>query len=144
MSNQNNILPNEKHLEFIQNTISRMAQNSFQAKTWCITILSAIVAFYVTQTDEKFKTISGVAAFAVVIIFCVIDTYYLYLERGYRDLYNIAAKLENISPPLNDYDMKIQKKSRGFKKYIEALFSLTTGLLYITIITLLIALIIYI
>ena len=73
MSNNNQ--PNEKHLEFIQATISRMAQNSFQAKTWCITILSAIVAFYITQNNDKLKTVSAVAAFIIVLIFCFFDSF---------------------------------------------------------------------
>lgn len=142
MSNNNQ--PNEKHLEFIQTTISRMAQNSFQAKTWCITILSAIIAFYVTQDNDKLKVVSAIAGFVVLLVFWLLDSYYLYLERGYRDLYNIAAKLKRVSPALKPYDMKIQKESRGFKKYVKSLFSLTTGLLYISIIVMLILLVVYI
>ena len=33
-----------KHLEFIQNVITRMNRNSFQLKGWAITIVSAILA----------------------------------------------------------------------------------------------------
>lgn len=132
---------NEKYLEFIQSTISRMAQNSFQAKTWCITILTAIVAFYLSQVDDKLKRISVIAAFAVVIIFCAIDAYYLYLERGYRDLYSFAAKLETSDPPIKDYDMRIPDKSLGIKRYLSAFISPVTGVLYEVILALLIVLI---
>ncbi|MFY9261342.1 MAG: hypothetical protein WAO71_12645 [Gallionella sp.] len=33
-----------KHLDLIQDVIKRMASNSFQLKTWTITIVSAILA----------------------------------------------------------------------------------------------------
>lgn len=39
-NNENRI----KHLDYIQSVISRMANNSFQIKTWCITVVSAIFA----------------------------------------------------------------------------------------------------
>lgn len=35
-----------KHLEFIQNSITRMNQNSFQIKTFTITIVAALLAVY--------------------------------------------------------------------------------------------------
>ena len=35
-----------KHLEFIQSTITRMNQNSFQIKGWMITLVSALLAHY--------------------------------------------------------------------------------------------------
>lgn len=135
--------PNEKHLEFIQSTIQRMAQNSFQAKAWCITLLSATVAFFLTNDEEKLKIVSIIAAFAITIIFCAIDAYYLYLERGYRKLYSIAAKLETSNPPLRDYDMKIPDKSKGTGNYFKALFSTTVATVYGLIIILLSALTIY-
>lgn len=33
-----------KHLEFIQNVITRMNTNSFQIKAWAVTIVSALLA----------------------------------------------------------------------------------------------------
>ena len=45
---------NEKHLEFLQNNITRMNQCSFQMKGWAITIVSAFIAAYVaTITDTN-------------------------------------------------------------------------------------------
>ncbi len=38
-----------KHLEFIQDVITRMNSNSFQIKGWCITILSALCAIYAAE-----------------------------------------------------------------------------------------------
>jgi len=38
--------PNEKHLECIQNSITRMNQCSFQMKGWAITLASALIALF--------------------------------------------------------------------------------------------------
>ena len=36
----------QKHLEFIQNAISRMAANSFMLKAWTVLLVSALFAFF--------------------------------------------------------------------------------------------------
>lgn len=41
-----------KHLEFIQNVITRMNTNSFQIKGWTVGIISAALAVY-ASTQEK-------------------------------------------------------------------------------------------
>lgn len=124
---------NEKHLEFIQSTITRMGQNSFQAKAWCITITSALIAFYVTQVDFSNKTLIIIFASLVVAFFAIIDTYYLHLEKGYRSLYNIAAGLEQ-GKTVQKFDMKLPSDVRGMKHFFKSLLSLSTGLFYIAII----------
>lgn len=50
-NNSNRTVPDEQHLEFIQNNITRMGQNSFQAKTWGISVVSALLAFMLSQQD---------------------------------------------------------------------------------------------
>ena len=44
---------NEKHVEFLQNNIARMNQCSFQMKGWAITVISALVAVYVTTISDS-------------------------------------------------------------------------------------------
>lgn len=41
-----------KHIDIVQSTITRMAQNSFSIKGWTITIL---VGLFVFVQNEKFK-----------------------------------------------------------------------------------------
>jgi hypothetical protein len=48
-----------KHLEFIQNVITRMNKNSFQLKGWTVTIVSAILAIYVS-TKNCYFVLSGI------------------------------------------------------------------------------------
>lgn len=85
--------PNETHLGYIQATITRMGQNAFQAKTWCITIITALLIFLLEKASDHSKFTTIYIAIGVVALFCTLDTYYLYLERGYRKLYKIAAGL---------------------------------------------------
>lgn len=42
-----------KHLEFIQNTITRMASNSFMLKGWRITIIAALIALSIKESDFR-------------------------------------------------------------------------------------------
>ena len=125
---------NEKYLDFIQATITRMGQNSFQAKTWGITIVSGLLAFMLSQSDHNLKIICIITSIVVTCLFWLLDAYYLHLERGYRALYNIAAKLVR-GKTVQDYDMRIPKESCGCKKYMKALFlSPSTGFFYFVVV----------
>lgn len=110
-----------------------MAKNSFQAKAWCITILSALLVFYLQQTTENPHTACIYISCCVAVLFCLLDTYYLYLERGYRKLYRIAAHLDD-TESISTYNMDIPKSELTFQKYRCALFSVTTGPFYLIII----------
>ena len=99
-----------------------MGQNAFQAKAWCITVVAAVLIFYLGKDASGQHLICTIIACAVTALFCLLDSYYLYLERGYRKLYQYAAGLESIS------------------QYLKALFSISTGLFYGAIILLLIVL----
>ncbi|MEE0745502.1 MAG: hypothetical protein UIL73_03335 [Anaerovoracaceae bacterium] len=132
--------PNETYLGYIQSTITRMGQNAFQAKAWCITVVAAVLIFYLGKDASGQHLICTIIACAVTALFCLLDSYYLYLERGYRKLYQYAAGLESISPPIRDYDMQIPKNERSIWQYLKALFSISTGLFYGAIILLLIVL----
>ena len=138
--------PNETYLGYIQATISRVGQNAFQAKTWCITIITALLIFLLEKASDHSELTTIYIAMGVVALFCTLDTYYLYLERGYRKLYKIAAGLVPELPEsekLSDYDMQIPNIGRGIKEYGKAFISVSTGLFYGLIIVLLIALRLY-
>ena len=133
---------NEKHLEFIQNVIDRMGQNSFHAKEWCITVISALIAFYLTQDAAVIRPVVTVTACVVTVLFALVDAYYLHLERGYRYLYKVAAGLETDNT-VKPYSMSRPKKYKSFSHFMEALFSLSTGLFYLVILIGLICLYIF-
>src|SRR5260370_13581819 len=81
-----------EHLKMVQAVITRVAGNSAQCKTWCITIVAAIVAFAGARTAEK----SAALAIIRIVIFGFLDAAYLANEKAYRDLYNrLAAKIRD-------------------------------------------------
>ena len=73
-----------KHLEFIQNTINRMAKNSFLLKGWAITIIGGLLAFSIKEMDCLYVLVSLV----ILIFFWLLDGYYLYQEKLYIKLYD--------------------------------------------------------
>ncbi len=77
-----------KHLEMIQGVINRMASNSFMLKGWAVTLAAGIFALASKDADKMYFLITYVP----VIVFWVLDSYYLLQERLYRDLYNDVRK----------------------------------------------------
>lgn len=73
-----------KHLEFIQNTINRMAGNSFLLKGWAVTLVGGLLAFSLKEMDSLYILIS----LAVLTFFWLLDGYYLYQEKLFINLYN--------------------------------------------------------
>ena len=100
-----------KHLEFIQATITRMNQNSFQIKGWMITIISALLALYASGENTIYIFIAIVPA----IVFWFLDAYYLQQERKFRGVYNDVAGLssEDSRLEIKDFEMPIQKYQCG-------------------------------
>ena len=74
----------QAHLGIVQSVIQRMASNSASCKAWCITLVAAIL---VTVADKGKPTYALIAVVPMV-LFLVLDTYYLGLERCFRDSYN--------------------------------------------------------
>ena len=73
-----------KYLEFIQNIVTRMNQNSFMIKGWTVAIVSALLAIYANKENKLFILIS----IFPVLIFMFLDSYYLWQKRKFRHLYN--------------------------------------------------------
>ncbi len=77
-----------KHLEFIQNTINRMASNSFLLKGWAVTLVSALLALSFKETSWLYIVVS----LSVLTFFWLLDSYYLGQERAYIRLYEHAIE----------------------------------------------------
>lgn len=61
-----------------------MATNSASAKAWCLTLVSAIL---VIVADREISTLVYIPIIPTILFF-VLDTYYLALERMFRNSYN--------------------------------------------------------
>lgn len=89
-----------KHLEFVQNVITRMNTNSFQLKGWSITIVSALLALYASSTNVIYVFV----AIVPTLIFGFIDAFYLQRERKFIGLYDDIVN-GNVKP----FSMSIEK-----------------------------------
>lgn len=87
-----------KHLEMIQGIISRMAKNSFALKGWAVTLVAGVFALASKDAEKLFCLI----AYAPILIFWGLDSYYLLQERLYRTLFN---KVRTLAIDQIDFDM---------------------------------------
>lgn len=105
-----------KHLEFIQNAINRMANNSFIIKGWCITLAVALIALLEKKDINKYYI---AFSFLPLLFFWFLDAFYLKTERQYRRLY---ADVSKKGKKEIDFSMDITPYKEC---YGEALFSRT-------------------
>lgn len=72
------------HLNLLQSIVSRMAANSASCKTWCVTLVSAILVL----TAEREKALFALVGLTPVLVFACLDAFYLALERAFRSQYS--------------------------------------------------------
>ena len=122
MGNENKL----KHLELIQGIINRMASNSFALKGWAVTLVAGIFALASKDTDKIYFLI----AYVPIVVFWLLDSYYLLQERLFRSLYGKVRQL-----PENEIDFDMNTKRDEFKleknTFIACLFSVTEAGFYI-------------
>ncbi|MEC4004884.1 hypothetical protein OX283_009475 [Flavobacterium sp. SUN052] len=107
-----------KHLEFIQNVITRMNSNSFLIKGWTITIVSALYALCAKDANTNYVLVSYIS----IPVFWVLDGFYISQERQYRDLYKeVALKDDNQI----DFGMDASKFNKGNRTWILGILSKT-------------------
>lgn len=107
-----------KHLEFIQNVITRMNTNSFLLKGWTVTLVSALCALAAKDGNIAFVFI----AYIPIPVFWGLDAFFLSCEREYRELYNKVRVIEEDS---TDFSMNTNSPSGGFMSWLESFISKT-------------------
>jgi hypothetical protein len=80
----------QKHLEFVQGAVNRMASNLFLLKGWTITLIAALFALAAKDT----KNIYFLIAFFPALMFWALDAYFLSQERRFRALYDHVRALD--------------------------------------------------
>jgi hypothetical protein len=73
-----------KHLELIQNVITRMGTNSAGLKGYCMTMCAAIIGLAAAVSKEQIV----IFALPIILFFAALDTLYLQLERGFVSHFN--------------------------------------------------------
>ena len=118
----------QKHLEFIQGAINRMASNLFFLRGWAITLITAIFALSLKDTNRSLIFV----AYLPVAVFWILDGYFLSQERLFRLLYDYVRKLNENKI---DFSMDTSKftKDKG-NSWISAMFSSTLLFFYLPLI----------
>ena len=129
-----------KHLEMIQNIITRMNTNSFQIKELTITIVAALLAVYASTSKLDLILIAIIPS----ILFWHLDTYYLNQERKFRALYNDVAGVSKNPKDIKVFEMCSDLYKGGRYSYSSAMFSRTICPLYVSIIIILLTIFFYI
>ncbi|MEA5517077.1 hypothetical protein [Nodularia sp. UHCC 0506] len=78
----------QSYLNILQGVIARMANNSASCKTWCISLVSATL---VVLADKNKPTYAWISLIPIVLFF-LLDSYYLGQERSFREIYNDFVK----------------------------------------------------
>ena len=121
-----NIEAKLKHLEFIQNVITRMAHNSFLLKGWIITILAVILGL--NKDDMDFKVV--LIGIFLTLMFWILDAYFLAQERYFRKRYDEVRVKE---PKDIDFSMKVEAKPTSDTDWFVVFTSVTLRLYYLSL-----------
>jgi len=116
-----------KHLEFIQTIINRMAANSFLIKGWGITLVAALFVLSSKDANKNYIIIS----FLPVIIFWILDAYFLSRERAFRCLYD---KVRNLDENKIDFSLDISQFKERKNNWFWSMFSHTILFFYTSLI----------
>jgi len=116
-----------KHLEFIQNVIARMANNSFLLKGWTVTLVAALFALAAQNANLNFV----ILGFFPVITFWILDAYYLRQERLFRQLFDaIRAKDADKVQSNESYSMDTRPYEGRVQSWFRIMFSKTISIFY--------------
>ena len=111
-----------KYLEMIQNIIHRMANNSFLMKGWTVTLIVAVF----TLSDKSMNSNYFWITYVPVILFWLLDSYYLLLERKYIFLYDeVRKKDKNIDFNLSVAEITYKKIGNSKFKITRCILSLS-------------------
>jgi len=112
-----------KEIDIIQDIIKRMAFNSFMIKGWAITL---VVVTLLLKGTEKYQVW---IAFIPLVVFWLLDAYFLRHERMYRKLYkwviNNRLKTEEYL-----FDMNARRFENEVQSIPRIMFSITLGWFY--------------
>ena len=100
-----------KHLEMIQNVITRLANNSFSLKGWTVIFTAAALGFAIKESNSNYIPLVLLPLFA----FWGLDGYYLRQEKLFRALYGKVRKLDeqDIDFEMNTSSIKDEVDSWG-------------------------------
>ncbi len=126
-----------KHLELIQNIISRMANNSFALKGWAVTLISAMFVLSDKDSNKGFF----ILVYFPVVMFWILDSYFLGQEKYFRDLYDEVRQKDEANI---DFSMKLKSTKSNINLWMEAVITPSIYIFYGVIIAIILLLSIFI
>ncbi len=114
----------QKHLEFIQSAVRRMASNLFLLKGWTITLIAALFALAAKDSDRNYFLI----AYLPALMFWALDGYFLSQERRFRALYDQVRKLQESEIDFSMDTSSVSHETRN--TWLGAMFSRTLLIYY--------------
>ncbi|HOV08708.1 MAG TPA: hypothetical protein PK482_06300 [Spirochaetota bacterium] len=119
----------QSHLSITQSVIQRMATNSSLCKAWCITVVSAILVIVADKGKSQYAYIAIIPN----ILFLVLDTYYLTLEKMFRNSYNdFIKKLHENEIDSSDL-FAVIPKGNWLKTFFKSIISFSVWPFYLTL-----------
>ena len=117
-----------KNLEMIENIIERMARNCFQLKGWAMTLVATVSALASRDADKKFMILS----FIPIVVFWILDSYYLQQERRYKALYREVTEKKEEEIDFNLNTRKVLYTDDESKRicFCRCFFSITELMFY--------------
>lgn len=110
------------HLNMIQEIITRMGNNSFSLKQWAVGIMIAIYAF---AGENSHKAV--IVTIIPLVVFWILDSYYLMIERKFRCLYDEVRKKKekNVDFNMNFNSIRVNMNNINNYSLIKVAFSKT-------------------
>lgn len=120
----------QTHLQLYQNILARMANNSSSVKTWCVTVVSAILVLLIEREEESALALAMIP----VSLFFVLDVYYLSLEKRFRWSYDHFVKDLHCEGGSNEIKLfEIVSDKRKIKPLKESICSFSIWPFYLII-----------
>lgn len=119
-----------EHLKMLLSVIDRMNRCSFQCKTWSVALVAAILA-------AAASTKPWLAWYAVVpsVVFWALDAYYLWVERGFRNLYTAVRNGDELEAFTMDFPRHMDPDKVPADDYWFVFVSRTVIWVHLTILT---------
>lgn len=124
-----------KHLEMIQDIVDRMNRNSFQIKAIVAVIIAGILTLY-SRVPNVWILYMGIAP---VILFWILDSFYLQTERKFLALYKDIVD-NPTSANYKEFAMPIGNYRRVYYSLVSAMGYSINCVIYLIMIVLLLAL----
>lgn len=119
----------QSHLSILQSVINRMASNSVSVKAWSVTLVSAILILSADKAKGEYVWVCLIP----ILLFFILDSYYLCMEKEFRNSYNkFVRRLHNGT--LNSHELfNIMPSGNHFKEMTRAMFSLSVLPFYLSL-----------